>query len=64
MAITVGWAKQMYMGMGTRGINMTKVSGSKPYLSLFFITYIIVCSFFILNLFVGVVITTYYREKE
>lgn len=64
MAITVGWAKQMYMGMGTRGIGLTRLPGSKPYLSLFFITYIIVCSFFILNLFVGVVITTYYREKE
>ena len=29
-----------------------------------FILYIVVCSFFILNLFVGVVITTYNREKE
>jgi hypothetical protein len=32
--------------------------------ALFFIAYIVVCSFFILNLFVGVVITTYNREKE
>ena len=43
---------------------MTKEPASKPFISLFFITYIVVCSFFILNLFVGVVITTYNREKE
>ena len=43
---------------------MTKEPMSKPFISLFFILYIVVCSFFILNLFVGVVITTYNREKE
>jgi hypothetical protein len=64
MAITVGWAKQMYMAMWTKGINMTREPGSNQSISLFFIAYIVVCSFFILNLFVGVVITTYNREKE
>ena len=64
MAITVGWARQMYFGVWTRGIDLSKAPGSKPFISLFFITYIVVCSFFILNLFVGVVITTYNREKE
>ena len=54
----------MYSGIGTRGMYMTKLPGTKPMLSFFFISYIIVCSFFILNLFVGVVITTYNREKE
>jgi hypothetical protein len=64
MAITVGWAKQMYYGMWTRGIGLTKLPGSRNTVALFFIAYIVVCSFFILNLFVGVVITTYNREKE
>ena len=54
----------MYLGMWTRGIEQTREPGSNPYISLFFIAYIVVCSFFILNLFVGVVITTYSREKE
>lgn len=31
---------------------------------IFFIVYIMVCSFFVLNMFVGVVIATYNREKE
>jgi len=54
----------MYEAMGTRGHGLTKRHMSRQYLSVFFIVYILVCSFFILNLFVGVVITTYNREKE
>ena len=54
----------MYLGMWTRGINLTREPGSQNIVALFFIAYIVICSFFILNLFVGVVITTYNREKE
>jgi len=64
MALTIGWAHEMYVAMGTRGLHMTKRPYSKESLSIFFIVYILVCSFFILNLFVGVIITTYNREKE
>ena len=54
----------MYLGMWTKGVGMAREPGSQPMVALFFIAYIVVCSFFILNLFVGVVITTYNREKE
>lgn len=69
MAITVGWARQMYLGSWSREIGMTRDrievdSGSMTMITIFFIIYIVVCSFFILNMFVGVVIATYNREKE
>lgn len=61
MAITVGWQKQMYMTIQSRGVNLTRDPSVHPndrqILTIFFILYMIVCSFFILNLFVGVVIT-------
>ena len=65
MAVPVGWAYQMYFGSQVDGIGMARdKSNTNSYIILFFILYIIVCSFFILNLFVGVVIATYNREKE
>ena len=61
MAITVGWAKQMYMTIQARGVALTRDPSVHPndryFMTMFFILYMIVCSFFILNLFVGVVIT-------
>ena len=37
---------------------------TSPYLSLFFILFIIFGAFFIINLFVGVIISAYNREIE
>jgi len=54
----------MYHGIASRGIDLEPISQHRPHIALFFIAFIIVGSFFILNLFVGVVISTYNREKE
>jgi len=64
MATTVGWADIMYTGMAVRDVNETPVAKSQPGWAFFFIAFIIVGSFFILNLFVGIVISTFNREKE
>ena len=64
MANLVGWAVLMYRGIASRGVDQVPISKHDPLLSLFFIIFIIVGAFFILNLFVGVVISTYNREKE
>jgi len=64
MSNTVGWALLMYRGEATRGIDLEPISKSRPYLAFFYIAFILVGSFFILNLFVGVMISTYNREKE
>lgn len=61
----VGWVVQAQQGMQTRRIAETKDSSvTTNFLAFFFISYIIVCSFFILNLFMGVVISSYNREKD
>ena len=65
MANNLGWASVMYSGMSTYGIDHVRVKGSNNHLAFwFFIPFIIICSIFILNLFIGVVITSYNREKE
>lgn len=54
----------MYKGAANRGINFQpKHLNGKAY-TFFFVLFIVVSSFFMLNLFVGVIISTYNREKE
>ena len=64
MATTVGWADVMYMGMSLRGVNKTHSPKANSSMAFLFIIIIIVCSFFVLNLFVGIVINAFNREKE
>ena len=64
MATVVGWAEVMYLGMSTTTVDYTMVYKNRPLWAFFFICFIIIGAFFILNLFVGVVISTFNREKE
>jgi len=64
MANTAGWAVTMYRGAASRGIDLQPERLARPYMAFFFIAFIVIGSFFILNLFVGVVISTYNRQKE
>lgn len=67
MSQTVGWAEFMYRAMESRGPHqqpdLTGVD-KQYYPSLYYCFYIIFGAFFITNLFVGVVISTYNREKD
>jgi hypothetical protein len=64
MATTEGWVTVMHQGMDVVGIDMQPKLENNYYWSLFFILFIIVGNFFVLNLFVGVVVSTFNREKE
>jgi hypothetical protein len=64
MSTTVGWAIVMYKAISTNGIDMEPIKANRPSWSFFFIAFMVVGSFFILNLFVGIVINTFNREKE
>jgi len=64
MSTTVGWAEVMYKGCASTGVDKVPIERNNMYLAFFFLLFIIIGSFFILNLFVGVVISTYNREKE
>ncbi len=64
MATTTGWAAIMFTSMSATDIDQELIEKSNPYWALFFILFIIVGSFFLLNLFVGVVISNFNREKD
>lgn len=64
MSQTFSWANVMYKAMAATKIDYMPKQYSNPYYSLYFVIFIVIGAFFITNLFVGVVISTYNREKE
>jgi hypothetical protein len=64
MSTTEGWVDIMYLGAATTGIDKQPKRENSIIISFFFIFFIVFGSFFILNLFVGVVIGTFNNEKE
>ena len=61
---TVLWGDLMYRGAASRGLDTVPRPLSNMAAPFYFVLFIVVGNFFLLNLFVGVVISTYNREKE
>ena len=61
---TEGWNGIMWAGVDATEIHQAPRLNMSPAISLFFIGFLIIGSLFILNLFVAVVIETFYSEKE
>ena len=59
MSTTVGWQLVMYQAIASKGPNVEPVPQNSPLWAYFFIFFMVVGSFFILNLFVGIVINTF-----
>ena len=64
IATTAGWAENMYRGLYAYEIDYVGKRGARTEWIFFFVLFIILGSFFIQNLFVGIVISTFNREKE
>jgi hypothetical protein len=64
MATTEGWVSVMFAGIDSRGEDQHPQVDYSPFWSLFFIAFMVVGNFFVLNLFVGVVIDNFNRMKE
>ena len=64
MATTEGWIDVMYYGIDAVGVDLQPVKDSNPYWSLFFVLFIIFGFILFLNLFVGVVVQVFNKEKE
>lgn len=64
MMTTAGWAEVMYNGISSRGPDLVGEYMFKPMKGYFFILIMIVTSFFVKNLFIGIVIATYNRVRE
>eukprot|EP00347_Sterkiella_histriomuscorum_P011811 403371009 len=64
MSTTSGWSDIMYFSIQSTEIDNIQRFEYNMYWIVYFIVFIIVGSFFMLNLFVGVVISTFNREKD
>ena len=59
-----GWSNFMYIGGQVTDYDTVWSKWSHPYWIYFFIFFVIAGSFFFMNLFVGVVISSFNREKD
>ena len=64
MSTPTGWSAIMFDAIATTQINYVGIPYNKQYWILFFMAFIVVGNWFMLNLFVGVVISNFNREKE
>lgn len=64
IATTEGWVDVMYAAIDQRGIGMQPVRDSNPFWSIFFIIFLVVGAFFILELFVGVTIENFNKIRD
>lgn len=59
MSTTEGWINLMSDGIDSRGLNLNPKINYAPAWSLYFVFFIIVGSFFIINLFAGVIVEAF-----
>ena len=64
LATTEGWIDMMWVGTDSVGIDKQPITDNRSGWTFFFIGFIIVGSFFIMNLFAGVVVDSFNNEKE
>eukprot|EP01062_Namystynia_karyoxenos_P079240 TRINITY_DN8319_c1_g3_i1.p1 TRINITY_DN8319_c1_g3~~TRINITY_DN8319_c1_g3_i1.p1 ORF type:complete len:2368 (+),score=863.33 TRINITY_DN8319_c1_g3_i1:64-7104(+) len=59
-----GWVQVMYLGIDTVGPYQAPRRDNSPFAALYFLIFVVFGAFFIINMFIGVLIDTYYNEKE
>lgn len=64
MASACGWAPMMYLCASTTDIDYVQITMNSPFWIIFFIFFMIVASLFLMNLFIGVVLSTFHSEQE
>ena len=64
IASTEGWIDMMWVGVDSIGVNIQPKKDNQLLWSIFYIGFIVVGSFFIMNLFAGVVVDSFNQERE
>jgi hypothetical protein len=64
LSSTEGWGAIMFLGVDAADIDYNPIVNNRIAWAFFFIVFMIVGSLFMLNLFVSIVVNTYYGEKE
>lgn len=64
LSSTEGWGDIMYQGVDAVDIDLNPQEDNNTAWAFFFMSFMIIGSLFMLNLFVSIVVNTYYGEKE
>ncbi|XP_048869527.1 voltage-dependent T-type calcium channel subunit alpha-1I isoform X1 [Brienomyrus brachyistius] len=59
-----GWVNIMYHGLDAVGIDQQPVTNHNPWMLLYFISFLLIVSFFVLNMFVGVVVENFHKCRQ
>ncbi|KAJ8386087.1 hypothetical protein AAFF_G00176810 [Aldrovandia affinis] len=59
-----GWVNIMYHGLDAVGIDQQPVINNNPWMLLYFISFLLIVSFFVLNMFVGVVVENFHKCRQ
>merc|ERR1711865_101333 len=59
-----GWVEIMYNGVDCAGIDMQPVKNERWYLAIYFVIFLLVGGFFIINMFVGVIVDNFQKNGK
>ncbi|XP_048104998.1 voltage-dependent T-type calcium channel subunit alpha-1I-like [Alosa alosa] len=59
-----GWVNIMYHGLDAVGIDQQPIMNYSPWMLLYFISFLLIVSFFVLNMFVGVVVENFHKCRQ
>ncbi|XP_017261817.2 voltage-dependent T-type calcium channel subunit alpha-1H [Kryptolebias marmoratus] len=59
-----GWVSIMYDGLDAVGVDQQPIRNNNPWMLLFFISFLLIVSFFVLNMFVGVVVENFHKCRQ
>ncbi|XP_035389089.1 voltage-dependent T-type calcium channel subunit alpha-1G isoform X7 [Electrophorus electricus] len=59
-----GWVDIMYDGLDAVGVDQQPVMNHNPWMLLYFISFLLIVAFFVLNMFVGVVVENFHKCRR
>ncbi|XP_073414555.1 voltage-dependent T-type calcium channel subunit alpha-1H isoform X4 [Dendrobates tinctorius] len=59
-----GWVNIMYDGLDAVATNVQPIRNHNPWMLLYFISFLLIVSFFVLNMFVGVVVENFHKCRQ
>uniref|UniRef100_A0AAX7SL44 Voltage-dependent T-type calcium channel subunit alpha n=1 Tax=Astatotilapia calliptera TaxID=8154 RepID=A0AAX7SL44_ASTCA len=59
-----GWVTIMYDGLDAVGVDQQVMVNNNPWMLLYFISFLLIVSFFVLNMFVGVVVENFHKCRQ
>ena len=59
-----GWVQIMYTGIDAVGVDKQPIENYNEWMLLYFISFLLLVGFFVLNMFVGVVVENFHKCRE